>query len=146
MTAFAHADYPTQHPGVQRAENVAAAVQRTVAGFDGARGAASLLLAAAVSALLVVANQVVDTWANGHLVAAWMMLWVIAFAGIALLSAPARRAGVVLRAAGARWAENRRRAIEEDKLWQLALADRRVMADISHAIDRRAVDGIRVYF
>ena len=145
MIAFARADNPTQHSGVQRAGNGAAAVQRTGAGFDGARGAASRLLAAAASALRVAANRVVDTWANDHLIAAWMMLWVIAFAGIARPSAPARRAEVALRAAGARWAENRRRAIEDDKLWQLVLADRRAMADISHAIGRRAVDGIRLY-
>lgn len=145
MTAFAHVDHPTEHPGVVRAENAAAALQRAVGGFDGARGAASLLLAAVVAALLVVANQVVDTWANGQVVAAWMMLWAVAFVGIALFSAPARRAGVALRSAGARWAENRRRAIEDEKTWQLAVKDLRVMADISHALDRRAVDDIRKY-
>lgn len=145
MTAFAHVDYPTEHPGVVRAENAAAALQRAVGGFDGARGAASLLLAAVVAGLLVVANQVVDTWANGQVVAAWMMLWAVAFVGIALFSAPARRAGFALRSAGARWAENRRLAIEDEKTWQLAVKDLRVMADISHALDRRAVDDIRKY-
>ena len=50
-----------------------------------------------VSALLVVANQVIDTWTEGHLLAAWMVLWLVAFAALALLTAPARRAGVALR-------------------------------------------------
>lgn len=145
MTAFIHVDYPTEHRGVVRAENAVAALQRAVAGFDGARGAALLVLAAVVAALLVVANQVVDTWVNGHMVAAWMVLWVVAFVGMALFSAPARRAGIVLRAAVARWAQNRRLAMEDEKTWQLAVKDRRVMADISHALDRRAVDDIRMY-
>jgi hypothetical protein len=145
MTAFAHVDYPTEHPGVERAENVVAAFHRAMARFDGARGAGSLLLAAGVAGLLVVANQVVDTWVDGHFVAAWMVLWVIAFAGIAIFSAPARSAGVALRAAGARWAETRRLAMEDEKTWQLAVKDLRVMADISHALDRRAVDDIRKY-
>lgn len=145
MTTFAHVDYPTAHPGVERAENAIAALRRATASFDGARGTASLLRAAGVAALLVLANQVVDTWAEGHQVAAWMVLWVVAFMGIVLFSAPARRAGVVLRAAGARWAENRRRAVEDEKLWQLAVQDRRVMADICHALDRPAVDDIRKY-
>ncbi|MGV1110471.1 hypothetical protein ACTAYL_19895, partial [Xanthomonas translucens pv. undulosa] len=80
MTAFAHVEYPTEHPGVVRAENAAAALKSAAAHFDGARGAASLLLAAVVSALLVVANQVIDTWTEGHLLAAWMVLWLVAFA------------------------------------------------------------------
>ena len=46
MTSFAHVDYPTQHPGVVRAENAIAALKNFAAGFDGARGAASLMLAA----------------------------------------------------------------------------------------------------
>ena len=48
MTAFAHVEYPTEHPGVVRAENAAAALKSAAAHFDGARGAASLLLAAVV--------------------------------------------------------------------------------------------------
>ena len=51
-----------------------------------------MLLAAVVSALLVVANQVIDTWTEGHLLAAWIVLWTVAFAALGLLAAPARRA------------------------------------------------------
>ena len=97
MTSFAHVDHPAEHPGVVRAENAAAAVRQIATRVDGARGAATLLLAAVVSALLVVANQMIDTWSEGHLLAAWMVLWLVAFAALALLSAPARRAGAALR-------------------------------------------------
>ena len=113
MTSFAHVDYPTEHPGVVRAENAVVALKGVAATFEGARGAATLVLAGVVSALLVVANQVIDTWTEGHLLAAWMVLWLVAFAALALLTAPARRAGAALLKAGQTWAENRRLAAED---------------------------------
>ena len=111
MTSFAHTEYPTEHAGVVRAENAAAALKSVAANFNGARGAASLLLAAVVSALLVVANQMIDTWSEGHLLAAWMVLWLVAFAALALLTAPARRAGVVLLSAAQSWAQKDRKSV-----------------------------------
>lgn len=146
MTSFAHVEYPTEHPGVVRAENAAAALKQAVAHFDGARGAASLLLAAVVSALLVVANQVIDTWGEGHLLAAWMVLWLVAFAALALLSTPARRAAVTLRAAGSAWAESRRRAAEDERTWQVAIRDPRVMAELNHAMGVATLSDIRKYY
>ncbi|WP_298210393.1 hypothetical protein [Acidovorax sp.] len=146
MTSFAHVSYPTEHPGVVRAENAATALKGAAARFDGARGAASLLLAAVVSALLVVANQVIDTWSEGHLLAAWMVLWLVAFAGLALLSAPARRAGVVLRSAAQTWTERRRLAAEDERTWQVALKDPRIMVELNHAMGIPTVEDIRKYY
>lgn len=146
MTTFAHVDYPTEHAGVVRAENAAAALKSAAANFDGARGAASLLLAAVVSALLVVANQVIDTWSEGHLLAAWMVLWLVAFAALALLTAPARRAGVVLRQGALAWMESRRRAAEDQRTWNVALKDPRIMAELNHAMGIPSVTDIRKYY
>ncbi|MFN9471287.1 hypothetical protein [Acidovorax sp.] len=143
MTSFAHVDYPTEHSGVIRAQNAAAAIKGIAAGFDSARGAASLLLAAIVAALLVVANQVIDTWSEGHLLAAWMVLWLVAFAALALLSAPARRAAAALRAGFAGWAESRRRAAEDERTWQVAIRDPRIMAELNHAMGVRTVNDLR---
>lgn len=143
MTSFAHVDYPTEHSGVIRAQNAAAAIKGIAAGFDSARGAASLLLAAIVSALLVVANQVIDTWSEGHLLAAWMVLWLVAFAALALLSAPARRAAAALRVGVAGWAESRRRAAEDERTWQVAIRDPRIMAELNHAMGVRTVNDLR---
>ena len=146
MTQFAHVDYPTQHPGVERIERAASALRQIATGFDGARGAATLLLAAIVSALLVVANQVVDTWTEGHLLAAWIVLWTIAFAGIALFAAPARRfvAGTRAYAKGA--AQARRQKAEGRKFWDVALTDARVMADLSRAMSADATRDVRGYY
>jgi len=146
MTSFAHVDYPTEHPGVVRAENAAAAIKDIAHNFDGARGAASLLLAAVVSALMVVANQVIDTWSEGHLLAAWMVLWLVAFAALALLTAPARRAGVALRSGVQTWAESRRRAAEDERTWQVAMKDPRIMAELNHAMGIPTVEDIRKYY
>ncbi|MGE0497361.1 MAG: hypothetical protein AB7I35_15205 [Ramlibacter sp.] len=146
MNSFVHTEYPAQHPGVTRAEQATQAVKGLVGQFDGARGAATLLLAAIVAALLVVANQVVDTWTEGHLLLAWVVMWTIAFAALALLATPARNAGSVLRTVLASWSARRKQAASDDKLWSLALTDARVMADISRAMARDAVRDVRGYY
>jgi hypothetical protein len=146
MTAFAHVEHITEHPGVVRAENAAAALKRASQRFDGARGAATLLLAAVVSALMVVAHQVIDTWSEGHLLAAWMVLWLVAFGALALLASPARRASAALRVAGRSWTESRRRAAEDQRTWNVAIKDPRIMAELNHAMGVATVNDIRRYY
>jgi len=138
MTSFVHVEQPTQHPGVARAERAIEALQEAVHGFDGARGAATLLLAAIVAALLVVANQVIDTWTEGHLLAAWIVMWTVGFAALALFAMPARRAVAGIRSFFKGWAVARAEAASDAKIWQVALTDARVMADISRAMDHSA--------
>ena len=134
MTSFAHVNYPSQHPGVVRAERLAQSVQHAVHHFDATRSGASMLLAAIVSAFLVVANQVVETWTEGHLLAAWIILWMVAFAALGLMARPAKRAAAALRTGYRHWAAARRQAAQDRELWDLALTDSRVMADISRAM------------
>lgn len=136
MTRFVHIDYPTRHPGVERFENVIALVGRMRQGFNSTRGLSSMLLAAMVSALLVVADQVMDTWADGHLMVAWVMMWVIGFAALALLAAPSR--ALVLRVLNAvkRWLMDTSRARADARMWAIAEQDHRVMADL-HAAKTR---------
>src|SRR3954454_19142118 len=88
MTSFAHVSYPTEHPGVVRAERVIRGVRALA---QATPASASLTLAAIVAALLVVTNQVVDTWSDGHLLAAWIVMWTVAFGALALFAAPIRR-------------------------------------------------------
>ena len=146
MTSFVHVDHPVQHPGVARVGRAIDAARSIASEFDGNRGAATLLLAAIVSALLVVANQVVDTWSEGHLLAAWVVLWTIAFASIALLAAPARRAAAALRIYAREAAVARRQAREDRRLWEVALSDARVMADLSRAMSAGASRDLRAYY
>ncbi len=145
MTSFAHVDQPSQHPGVVRAEIVAQNVRDAVRNFDATRSGASMLLAAIVSAFLVVANQVVETWTEGHLLVAWIVLWLVAFAALGLLATPARRAMAALRVGLKHWSAARRQAAQDRELWNLALTDSRVMADISRAMNADAGYPSRYY-
>jgi hypothetical protein len=146
MTSFAHVDYPTEHAGVVRAERAAQSLKAAAHGFDGTRAGASMLLAAIVAAMVVIANQVIDTWTEGHLLAAWIVMWAVAFAALALFAKPAKRAAAALRVGLQRWAAARKRAAEDDQLWQLALTDARVMADISRAMTEGARREIKAYY
>jgi hypothetical protein len=146
MTSFAHVDYPSEHAGLVRVERAAQSLKQAFGGFDATRGGASLLLAAIVAALVVVANQVVETWTEGHLLAAWIVMWAVAFASLALLATPAKRAAVALRVGLKRWNAARQQAREDDQLWQLALTDARVMADISRAMSAGATRDIKTYY
>lgn len=146
MSRFVTTHYPVNHPGVARFERVLQAGRATASRFDGARGAAALMLAAIVSALLVVANELVDTWTEGHLLAAWIALWAIGFAALALLADPAGRAGTALRQRWADWGVARRQAAADDQLWQIALTDARVMADLSRAMSQSAERDIKQYY
>ena len=146
MTSFAHVDYPSEHPGVVRAERTVKSLKHAARGFDGTRAGGSLLLAAIVAALLVVASQLVDTWTEGHLLAAWTVMWAVAFAALALLAAPAKRAAIALQAGLRRWAAARKQAREDDQLWKLAMTDARVMADISRSMSAGASRDVKAYY
>jgi len=146
MTAYARVDHPTEHPGVLRAERLAASVKNAASHFDGTRAGATLLLAAIVAALMVVANQVIDTWTEGHLLVAWIVMWAVAFAALALLATPAKRAVAALRTGMRSWAAARKQASEDEKLWNVALTDARVMADISRAMSADAVRDVKAYY
>ena len=57
-------------------------LRQAAARSSGARGATSLALAATVAALMVAANTLIDSWSDGHLLAAWLVLWVAPLPGI----------------------------------------------------------------
>jgi hypothetical protein len=140
MTNFVQPSYPTHHEGIERVgvavDNAANAYRK----FDGARGLATFLLAAVVSGLLFAANQLIDTWADGHLLAAWIALWAVAFAVLALAAGPIRRAVMSIKsidgsAMYAAWAARRKARIHDEKMWECARHDKRLMADIMRAVD-----------
>jgi hypothetical protein len=136
MTSFAHVQHPSEHPGVARMERAGKSIGHIV--HDATFNGASLLLAAIVAALVVVANQVVETWTEGHLLAAWIAMWAIVFAAVAMLAVPAKRAARKIGVGFGHWMTARRRAAEDRALWQLAQSDSRVMADLTCAMTRAA--------
>lgn len=136
MTSFVHIDYPEQHPGVARAEAVIEAAGRLRQGFDGTRGIAALLLGAVVSALLVLADRLVDSWAGDRLMAAWVVLWLVAFAALALFAKPARRLSVLLVQRLDGWSQRVASDRADQRLWATAQSDPRVMSDLKAAMAR----------
>lgn len=140
MASFVHIDYPTEHPGVARAESVIAAVRRLRRGFDSTKGLAAMLLAAVVSALIVVADQVVGTWADGQLLVAWIVLWAVGFAALALFAGTARRiAGRAVASLDA-WSARVAQARADERMLSIARQDARLMSELQSALARRGAD------
>lgn len=130
MTKFVHVDMPKSHPGVDRLEATLAHAVSFKQGLSGSRSLAGMLLAAMIAALLVVADQLIDTWADGHLLAAWVLMWVLTFTAIALLTPAARRLATYVVARLDAWSAQVARRRADARLWAIAEKDSRVMADI----------------
>ena len=140
MTSFVQPNYPTHHEGIERVGDAIDSATNAYGKFDGARGVATFLLAAVVSGLLLAANQLIDTWADGHLLAAWMALWAVAFAALALAAGPIRRAVLSVKefdgsALYVAWSARRKARIQDEKMWDYAQQDARLMADIMRAVN-----------
>ena len=105
MTSFVHTDYPREHPGVARAEAAIHAVADIGRSFDSAKTLATLLSAAVVAALVVVADRLIDTWADGHLLATWVIMWAVAFAALGFLAPMVKDGARGWLKAYAAWAE-----------------------------------------
>jgi hypothetical protein len=100
------------------------------------RSLSAMLLAAMVSALIVVADQLIETWVDGHLMLAWVALWVIGFAALALFAGSAQTLAKATLGALNDWAVRRAQTRADRRLWASALADPRIMADVQAAMDR----------
>ena len=136
MTSFVHLEYSNQHPGVERVASVLATAQQIKRNFSGTRGLATLLLSAIAAAVMVVAYQVMDSMAEGHLLVLWLGLWVVAFATLAAFASTARALASSMKASLDGW--SRRLAVKraDERLWAMAKTDTRLMADLQCAISR----------
>jgi hypothetical protein len=112
-----------------------AAARRAVA----PRALATLLLAAGVAALAVVADRMMDTWAEQHLLLAWTLMWGVVFVGSLLLASPARHAAQRLMDALNAWALRRALARAEARTQAFAQRDARLQAEL-RALQSRADD------
>jgi hypothetical protein len=66
-------------------------------------------------------------------------------ATLAVIGKPVRKIAASLGTGVDKWAEARRQAKEDEKLWNLALTDARVMADLSRAMGAEALSIKRYY-
>lgn len=138
--SFVHLEYSTRHPGVERMARVLRSASVLRQSLDASRGLAGVLLAAMVATLVVVADQLMETWADGHLLAAWVLMWVIGFAALALLAPTARNLAGGVMAGLDGWSQDVARRRADERLWDLARSDSRVMADIQAATARTRPD------
>ncbi len=104
--------------------------------FDAAKTMAGMLLAAVVAALLVVADQLIETWADGHLLVVWVALWAVAFAALALLQPQLRQVSMRLAAWLAIRSAKRAQRRAEEQVWSVAQQDYRVMTELRIAAMR----------
>ncbi len=133
MTTFIQPSFPARHAGVERVVSAADAVR---GGFSSTKSLSAMLLAAMVSALVVVADQLMDTWAEGHLMLAWIALWVVAFTAVAVFAGAARKVATALVQALDAWSARIAQRRADERLWSSAMSDPRIMADLNAAMSR----------
>ena len=97
---------------------------------------ATVLLAAGVSALLVLTDRLLDGWAESHLVAAWLALWAVAVLAIVLLRGLTRVLAQHLMTNLDKWSAQLARRRADQRLWDMAQKDPRLMRDLEVAMDR----------
>lgn len=136
MTNFVTIKYSTQHPGVERLESALGSARRLRQEFSGTRGLATLLLSAMAAALMVVAYQLMDSVAEGHLLVMWVALWALAFSALALFAGAARKLAMRLKFGLDDWSRSIAEARADQRLWAAAKSDPRVMADLQAALTR----------
>ena len=136
MSSYVQPDYPARLPQAAAGNAARMSAGAQARRFDASKAMEAMLLAAIVSALLVVADQWLETWAEGHLMAAWIALWVVGFAAIALLAGTVKRFSSKVFAALDEWAARKAQARADERLWSIALKDARLMADLQSALTR----------
>jgi hypothetical protein len=133
---FVHLEYPSSHPGVARAEMAVANIKRMGESFSPTRTLATMLLAAVVAAFVVVADQMMDTWADGHLLAAWVALWAVAFAAVGLFAGASKTLALQIKSGLDTWSASIAQNRSDARMWAIAQSDTRLMADLQSAIGR----------
>ena len=139
MTSFINIEYAARHQGVERIESAIRAVQHARRDLSGSRGLATLLLSAMTAAIMVVAYQVMDSIAEGHLLAMWIGLWLAAFTALALFSGATRRLAASTKSSLDAWSRELVLARADQRLWSMARQDSRLMTDLQAAMKREKV-------
>lgn len=137
MSNFIYNSYCVEHPGVVRIYQASDERMAAIAAEHEAQSQSRsywMVLAALAAGVF----QATETWSDGHMMAAWMVLWAMAFASIALFSTPARRAINLVRTGYRAWVKSRQQAAADERVWNAALQDARLMADLARAMDRQS--------
>ena len=153
MTSFVHLDYSNQHPGVVRLEaavdtalTAAKSAQQLKRRLFSTRTLATLLLSAIAAAVMVVAYQVMDSMADGHLLVMWIGLWAVAFATLAICAGTARQIVFEGKSSLDAWSRHIAAKRADARLWAIAKTDARVMTDLQAAMTRNELEDEKLTF
>ncbi len=135
MSSLVHPAYP-RLGGAQLESAVPRSGRPVRKGLDSTKGLAAMLLAAVVAALLVVANQLVDNWSDGNLLAAWVILWAVGFAALGLCAGAARKLAVRAVAVLNAWSQHVAEDRADTRYLAAAMEDPRIMADLQRTLDK----------
>jgi hypothetical protein len=97
---------------------------------------ATFLLAAGVAGLVVMADQLIDDWAETHVIASWLALWAVAVLAIGALRGVSRLFAQKMMGALDGWSASVARRRSDERLWAMAQSDERLMQDLQTAMDR----------
>lgn len=134
MNSALNTKYFTQHANAPRDGGALEVTRHRVHGLLDTRGLATLLLSAMAAATMVVAYQVMDSVAEGHLLVLWIALWAVAFAALALFAGAARHLAARLKAGLDGWSLRQAQARADQRMWAMAKEDPRLMADLQAAM------------
>ena len=101
-----------------------------------AKTLATWMLTAGVAALVVLADHLIDDWAETHVLAAWLALWAVAVVAIAALRGVSRFLAQNLMVGLDAWSAHVARRRADERLWAMAQSDSRLMQDLQLAMDR----------
>ncbi|MEO6624426.1 MAG: hypothetical protein ABIN37_06300 [Burkholderiaceae bacterium] len=133
MNTFVQPNHPAEHQGVMRLEKAAHFLGRIGRRLGRARNLVSLLLAGGLSALVVVADQIVNTWDDGRLLLAWVALWSVLFAAIALSAELVFGWYARLKSAWKAQSVAAAQRAADVQTWRIAQTDPRLMAELQAA-------------
>ncbi|WP_310609171.1 hypothetical protein [Limnohabitans sp.] len=127
MTTFVNLSYTTSHPGVTRFERAYASAKNGVQRLQQESTYAAVLLMFGALSLIASIYDIVDASQEGQELGAWVVLWTAILMSLVVFGKYCKRQLVA-------WFK----ADREARMWDSALTDHRVMADIRCAQSRSA--------
>jgi len=125
MTTFINLSYSTSHPGVARFERAYASIKNILQRLQQESTYAAILLMFGALSLVASIYDIVDASQQGQELGAWVVLWAAILVSLVMFGKYCKRQFVA-------WLK----ADREARMWNSALTDYRVMADIRCAKDR----------
>nr|WP_315261252.1 hypothetical protein [uncultured Limnohabitans sp.] len=125
MTAFVNLSYTTSHPGVARFERAYTSAKAVIQRLQQESTYAAALLMFGALSLIASVYDIVDASPEGQELGAWVILWTAVLVGLVGFGKYCKRQFVA-------WLKAQR----EDRMWDSALTDYRIMADIRCAQSR----------